>query len=142
MSNKVKFKCTDMEQKSFDDIKRAVAYDNLLAYTDLNKTFDIRMDASNYQLETVIIQGGKPFAFYSRKLKVPQTIYTVKEKELHSIVANLKQSCKILLGQQLKVFTDHKNLTYKYFNTDRKLWWRLIIYALRKIGRASKSVNS
>ena len=50
MSNKAKFKCTDMEQKAFDDIKRAVAYDNFLAYTDLNKKFDIHMDASDCQI--------------------------------------------------------------------------------------------
>ena len=66
-SNKVKFKWTDIEQKLFDNIKRAVAQDTLLAYTDLNKCFDIHKYTINYQLGAVIIQDGKPIAFYSRK---------------------------------------------------------------------------
>jgi RNase H-like domain found in reverse transcriptase len=33
----------------------------------------------------------------------------------------------ILLGQQIEVFTDHKNLVYKTFNTERVMRWRLII---------------
>ena len=64
------FKFTDVKQRSFDYIKRTVSHDTLLAYPDLNKRFDINTDASNYQLGSVIIQDGKPIAFYSRKLKV------------------------------------------------------------------------
>ena len=33
----------------------------------------------------------------------------------------------ILLGQQLKILTEHKNITCKNFNTNRLLWWRLIL---------------
>ena len=32
-----------------------------------------------------------------------------------------------MLGQQVRVYNDHKNLTYKQFNTDRVMRWRLII---------------
>ena len=31
------------------------------------------------------------------------------------------------MGQQIEVFTDHKNLVYKTFNTERVMRWRLII---------------
>ena len=33
----------------------------------------------------------------------------------------------MLLGQKLKIYTDHKNLTCKIFNTDKVIIWRLII---------------
>ena len=46
-SNKVKFKWTDVEHKSFDDIKRAVAHNTLLEYPDFNKLFDIHKQNSN-----------------------------------------------------------------------------------------------
>ena len=62
---------------------------------------------------------GLTKSFYSRKLTGPQTRYTVTEKELLSIVKTLKEFCTILLGQLLKIYTDHKNLTCKNFNTDR-----------------------
>jgi len=39
----------------------------------------------------------------------------------------LKEYRNILLGQQIEVFTDHKNLVYKHFNTERVMRWRLLL---------------
>ena len=75
----------------------------------------------------MISQGGKPIAFYSRKWKVSKTKYTVTEKELLSILNILKVFHTNLLGQKLKLYTEHKNLTCKNFNNDRVLWWKLIL---------------
>ena len=44
-----------------------------------------------------------------------------------SIVETLKVFRTILLGQHLKIYTDHKNLTCKKINTDRVLRWILIL---------------
>jgi hypothetical protein len=85
------------------------------------------MDASHVQLGSVISQDNKPIAFYSRKLQPAQTRYTTTERELLSIVETLKEFRNILLGQQIVVHMDHHNLTYKNFNTERVLQWRLII---------------
>ena len=56
-----------------------------------------------------------------------QTRYTPTKRELFSIVEVLKEFRNILLGQQIRVHTDHENLTYKTFNSDRVMRGRLYI---------------
>ena len=43
------------------------------------------------------------------------------------MVATLKEFRNILLGHQITVYTDHKNLTYNIFNTEHVMRWRLIL---------------
>jgi RNase H-like domain found in reverse transcriptase len=53
--------------------------------------------------------------------------YTTTEWELLSIVETLKGFQNILLGQRIKVHTDHENRMYKKFNSDRVMHWCLYI---------------
>ena len=126
-SSKVKWKWTDECQLAFEQMKEMIARETLLTYPDFNKPFEIHTDASQVQLGACISQDGKPVAFYSRKLNPAQTRYTTTERELLSIVETLKEFRNILLGQQIIVHTDHENLTYKNFNSDRVMRWRLFI---------------
>ena len=64
--------------------------------------------AGEFQIGEVIIQTGKPIAFYSHKLKKPLQQYTVTENKRLSVVETLKEFCTNLLGQQLKIYTGHK----------------------------------
>ena len=126
-SSKVKWQWTDVHQKAFDEVKRIITKETLLMYPDFNKPFDIHTDASKTQLGAVISQNGKPVAFYSRKLNQAQIRYTTTERELLAIIETLKEFRNILLGQEINIYTDHKNLTYKTFNTERVMRWRLIL---------------
>ena len=85
----------------------------LLAYPDSNALFDINTDASKLHIGAVISQKGKPIAFYSRKKNSAQQNYTRTDKYLLSIESSLKEFRKILLRQQMTVYTNHKNLIYK-----------------------------
>ena len=126
-SNKTKWSWGPQQEVAFQTAKKVIAREVMLAYPDFSKPFVIHTDASHYQLGAVISQNGKPIAFYSRKLNPAQTRYTTTERELLSIVETLKKYRNILLGHQIEVFTDHKNLVYKTFNTERVMRWRLII---------------
>ena len=108
-------------------MKRIVAREVLLAYPDFSQKFEIYTDASKYQLGAVIMQAGKPIAYYSRKLTTAQLNYMTTEQELLAIVETLKEFCNISIGQRIVVYTDHQNLPYKVFNTERVMRWRLII---------------
>lgn len=111
-------------EQAFTSMKHLIAKETLLAYPDFNKKF-----ASDFQLGTVIMQENKPLAFISRKLTSAQRNYTTTEKELLSIVKTLKEFRNILLGYKIKVFTDHKTLTYESTecSLQRAQRWRGII---------------
>ena len=126
-SKKVPFDWKPEHQKAFERIKLVLSKETLLRYPDFSKEFEIHTDASQAQLGAVISKDGKPIAFYSRRLTDCQTRYTTTERELLAIVETLKEFRNILLGQKIVIHTDHKNLTYAKFNTDRVIRWRLII---------------
>ena len=60
-------------------------------------------------------------------MNIAQSNYTTKDKELLSIVASLKEFRNILLGHQITVYTDPKIITYKSFDTEHVMHWRLIL---------------
>ena len=126
VSTKVKWQWEEEQQNAFTTIKRIIAREVLLSHCDFNEPFEIHTDASKYQLGAVISQKGKPIAFYTRKLNSSQKNYTTTERELLAIVETLKEFRNILLGHRVIVYTDHQNLTYKVFNTERVMRWRMI----------------
>ena len=101
------------EQNAFEEAKRMLANNALLAYPDFSKPFDVYSDASDFQLGATVVQNGKPLGFYTRKLSVSQRNLTVGEKELLGIVEGLKAFEGMLYGQRITVHTDHLNLLYK-----------------------------
>ena len=126
-SSKVKFEWTEEQQKAFKTIKNVMAKKILLSYPDFSKPFHIYTDASDKQLGGIIVQDDKPIALYSRKLTPPQRNYTVMEKELLSIVETTEHHRNILFGFPLILHSDHKNLSFNNFNSERVRRWRLLL---------------
>jgi len=128
-TKKKKWYWTDEHQKAYDDVKKAIARDVLLAYPNYSEVFEIYTDASSRQLGAVITQNNRILAFFSRKLSDTQKRYSVTELELLSIVECLKEFKGMLWGQRIKVFTDHKNLIQDALGlaSDRVYRWRLLL---------------
>ncbi len=114
-------------QKLFDKMHLLMAANALAAYPDHNKKFNVYTDASDFQLGACIIQEGRPVAYFSRKLTKSQQNYTTMEKEMLSIVATLEELWSILLGANIHVFTDQKNLTFDTLKTQSVLRCRMKI---------------
>jgi hypothetical protein len=87
------------------------------------------MNASSMQLGAMITQDNRPIAFFSRKLSKMQQKYSVMEIELLAIVETLNEFKGMLWGQDIKVYTDHKNLTRDALGltSDRVYHWRLLL---------------
>ena len=83
------------------------------------------------QLGAVITQDNRPIAFFSRKLSEMQQKSSVTEIELLAIGETLKEfKVKgMLWGQNIMVYTDHKNLTRDALGltSDRVYQWQLLL---------------
>ena len=123
------FEWGSRQDEAFHAMRSLLCTDALLVFPDHNIPFDVETDASDYQLGAVIKQRGRPVAYYSRKLSSAQKNYTTIEKELLSVVETLRTFRSMLLGAQITVHTDHRNLTHKLstFTTQRVMRWRLLL---------------
>ncbi|XP_062021178.1 uncharacterized protein LOC133737687 [Rosa rugosa] len=63
-------------EKAFQDLKKAVMEDLVLALPDLNQPFEVQTDASDFALGGVLLQWGHPVAYESHKLLEAERKYT------------------------------------------------------------------
>ena len=66
---------------------------------------------------TIIMQDEKTVSYWSQKINGMQKNYMTIEKELNFIIMVLKQFRMMLLGSNLHIHTDHKNLNFANLNT-------------------------
>jgi hypothetical protein len=110
-------------QTAFEQMNALMAEDVLCAYPNHNKPFHIFTDASNYQLDEFIMQDDNPVAYYSKKLNSAQMNYATIDKELLCVIATLCTFRSMLLGAELHIHTDHKNILNVGDSSEQRLRW-------------------
>ena len=99
----VPFVWGDAQQEAFMILKDKLTHAPLLQLPDFNKTFELECDASGIGLGGVLLQDGKPVAYFSEKLSGPSLNYSTYDKELYALVWTWKHG-NIIYGP--------KNLLY------------------------------
>ncbi len=128
-TKKVPWYWDEVHQRAFNHSKAAITREVVLAYPDYSKVFEIYTNALSKQLDAVITQENRPFAFFSWKLSTTQCKYSVTKIELLAIVKTLKEFKAMLWGQSIKVYTDHANLIRDALGmtSDLVYRWRLLL---------------
>ncbi len=69
------------------------------------------------------MQDDPPVAYFSRKLSSAQCNYATIDKEFLCVVGTLKEFRSMLLGAELHIYTDHKNILNVGDSSERWLHW-------------------
>jgi hypothetical protein len=81
-SNKVKFEWHSFHQQAIDKIKKVIRTELLLCYLDFSKPFHLDTDASDHQLEAVIMQNKSPWPFIRKSsIQLKSVIQPLREIE-------------------------------------------------------------
>lgn len=114
----VPFRFGPVELTAFERIKNTFN-ENVLSHPNFNLQFCIQTDASKLALGVELFQFEnnnvrKTISFASRTLNSAERNYTVTELELLSIVFACEKFRTFILGYPIKVYTDHKALTFLF----------------------------
>jgi hypothetical protein len=115
----VPFKWGDEQDQAFNELKTKLCEAPLLQLPDFGKTFEIECDASGIGIGGVLLQEGKPVAYFSEKLNGPHLNYSVYDKELYALVRVLEVWQHYLLPKEFVIHSDHEAL--KYLKSQGKL---------------------
>ena len=122
--SKLNFKWTDIHESAFKQVKQLVSEDVLLRFPDHSIPFEIFTDASNHQIGATIKQRNLPIAYFSKKLTPTQRRYSTIEQKMLAIAEVLKEYHNFLLGANITIFTDHKNLLFNSTVSNRVFRWK------------------
>jgi hypothetical protein len=110
---------TERHQKAFEELCNRVTSEPVLAHPELDKPFELEVDASGFAIGAVLLQkkeDGKKhlIAYFSKTLNEAQRNYDIADLELLAVVMLLDNWRLFLAGSPHKVivYSDHQNLLY------------------------------
>ena len=115
---KGQFSWTTVHDTTFAQLQQALITAPVLALPNFSQPFVLETDASGKGIGAVLMQQGRPIAYYSSALCPRNAALSTYEKEALAILEALKRWRHYLLGRELIIKTDQQSLK---FITDQKI---------------------
>jgi len=113
------FKWTEERRQALETLIQKVTTAPVLAYPDLERPFEMEVDASAYAVGAILFQkddqGRKQdVGYYSKALNPAEHNYDIWDREFLAVIKVLGNWHHILIGtpHKITVWTDHANLQY------------------------------
>jgi hypothetical protein len=106
------------QEDSFALLKEKLTHAPLLQLPDFGKTFELECDASGVGIGAVLLQGGKPVAYFSEKLHGHVLNYSTYDKELYALIRNLHTWKHYLWSKEFVIHLDHESIKHLHSQTN------------------------
>lgn len=110
--NKRMFDWNEDAQKAFVAFHQAVTLAPVLALPDFTQQFVIEYDASGLGVGAVLMQNGRPLAYFSKGFTRKVLSRSAYEKELMALILAVQHWRPYLLRSKFVVRTDHRSLKH------------------------------
>jgi hypothetical protein len=126
LTKKGAFKWDEEAQITMDKMKTVMSTCPVLALPDFSLPFTLECDVSGEGIGAVLMQKRHPLAYESRKLRRPELLYNIYDKEMLVIMHALAKFRQYLVGARFVVKSDHNSLKYlleqKDLNERQQKW--------------------
>jgi hypothetical protein len=109
---KKSFHWTPDHTKVFEELKEIMTTCPVLALPNFTEAFILESDACGSGIGAVLMQSGRPLAYFSKSLGPKASAQSIYEKEALAILEALKKWCHYLLGNKLIIKTDQQSLRF------------------------------
>jgi hypothetical protein len=112
MKNGVPFYWGAAQEHSFNTLIDKLTHAPLLQLPNFGKTFEFECDASGIGIGDVLLQEGKPIAYFSEKLSGPSLNYSMYDKKLYALVHVLETWQHYLWPKEFAIHSKHESLKH------------------------------
>jgi hypothetical protein len=88
-------------------LKRKITEQPILVLPYFKKTFQVKCDASGFEIGAVLSQEDRPIAYFSENLNEAKIKYSTYDKEFYAIFQALKKWRHYLIPKEFVLYSDN-----------------------------------